>query len=294
MVHKNPSRPLQPRPMVNQKSEQFSAAWEQIRLRSIVSNPTRYGVDPPTVDMIKNLQQSSSERRSRKRQSASQMERQSAMTRSERVALDRSAPPWWAMPDTARAAAKNFDQRHDQLCGRLDELCLTLRASPSEERLDRSFHAALFEVKTNRYFAPPLTPDRPRRPRRLPALAAPVPVEAFDVLKSIWAPRAAEADARALYDTDEVEEIRFSNDWDALLDLGLSRYVGTYDDDGGVDDDNDGVPDEVSPSPSPSPSPALTPHLSLVLPRPRPHPSPPPSPLTRSRRSAWCCGPTTS
>ena len=61
-----------------------------------------------------------------------------------------------------------------------------------------------------------------------------------------WAPRIAWADAKALVDTQEVERKRFDNDWVRVAsELGMSKLVTKRDDDGTVDADDDGIPDEV-------------------------------------------------
>jgi len=48
-----------------------------------------------------------------------------------------------------------------------------------------------------------------------------------------------------VYDTDEVEARRFENDWVNALDLGLQKLIMKRDDDAGVDEDGDGICDEV-------------------------------------------------
>ena len=67
----------------------------------------------------------------------------------------------------------------------------------------------------------------------------------FDVTKSIWAPRAKWADSKSVYDTEAVLAARFTNDWNRALELGIVNMVTKYDDDAALDDDGDGVPDEV-------------------------------------------------
>ena len=65
---------------------------------------------------------------------------------------------------------------------------------------------------------------------------------------SIWAPRAKEADARSLYDTEEVEFKRFKHDWNRVLELGIGKLIVRMDDDGDLDVNDDGVADEIEES----------------------------------------------
>jgi hypothetical protein len=90
------------------------------------------------------------------------------------------------------------------------------------------FDEALFAVRLERYFEPKALDlqqiVRVAKPRIAKA------VEPFDPYKSVWAPRCKQADSQDLYDTDEVEFRRFSNDWEVLLRLGIIKLILKHDD----------------------------------------------------------------
>jgi hypothetical protein len=58
---------------------------------------------------------------------------------------------------------------------------------------------------------------------------------------SIWAPRAAWADSKDLYDTDEVEQRRFEKDWSRALKLGVGKAILKNDDANDADEEADEV-----------------------------------------------------
>ena len=51
------------------------------------------------------------------------------------------------------------------------------------------------------------------------------PPLAFNLAGSVWAARAVYTDARALFDSSDVEQRRFERDWEVLLQLGLIEQV---------------------------------------------------------------------
>jgi len=166
------------------------------------------------------------------------------------------APAWWPVPDRARVAADSFDRQYKTSVARAERVFHRLDAASSEAE-SRVFGAALLDVNQLRF----LPPDRagllqtPRGPGGRTiysrgASAAPSIVDEateveFDVTKSIWAPRAKWADSKSVYDTEAVLAARFTNDWNRALELGIVNMVTKYDDDAALDDDGDGVPDEV-------------------------------------------------
>ena len=167
------------------------------------------------------------------------------VTRKELLKLHASAPSWWKMPQTSLKAADRFDTKHRTNCAKADNLCYKLSKVTSDaDALE--FEEALVAVRLERYFEPKALDQqqivRVAKPRRAKA------VEPFDPYKSIWAPRRKQADSQDLYDTDEVEFRRFSNDWEVLLRLGITKLILKHDDgddDGVEDEDGDGIPDEV-------------------------------------------------
>ena len=66
--------------------------------------------------------------------------------------------------------------------------------------------------------------------------------------ESIWAPRQRTSESRAFYDTAALRRRMFECDWGRALQANrgsLTKHILRYDDDGALDDDGDGVPDEV-------------------------------------------------
>jgi len=167
------------------------------------------------------------------------------------------APEWWPVPERVLVAADSFDLKYRTNVARAERIYYFLEHHHSTaEECDQAFDSAWMDVNATRYFEPeraqqqaprPGTSKKPQKPRYLPrgGTAAPVAVNKFDVMKSIWAPRAKWADSKSVYDTDEVIAQRFTNDWNRALELGIVKMVLTYDDDAAQDDDGDGVPDEV-------------------------------------------------
>ena len=171
--------------------------------------------------------------------------RRPPVTRKELLKLRASAPTWWKMPQTSLKAADRFDTKHRTNCAKADSVCNKLsKVTTDADALE--FDEALFAVRLERYFEPKALDlqqiVRVAKPRRAKA------VEPFDPYKSVWAPRCKQADSKDLYDTDEVEFRRFSNDWEVLLRLGIIKLILKHDDgddDGIEDEDGDGIPDEV-------------------------------------------------
>ena len=62
---------------------------------------------------------------------------------------------------------------------------------------------------------------------------------------SIWGPRCEWCDGQDFFDHDEVCFERFAVDWQLALRLGVAKMIMDNDEDGKMDDDGDGVPDEV-------------------------------------------------
>ena len=165
------------------------------------------------------------------------------------------APKWWAQPEQSIAAAHSFDRSYRTASARAESLFYRLEHHHSvREDDDNTFWTALYDTSRLRF----LPPDRLRplqhshgswqrravRPSTGMADTIGDAEPAFDLMRSIWAPRAKWADSRSLYDTDECLAERFTNDWNRALELGIVNMVMKYDDDAAADDDGDGVPDE--------------------------------------------------
>lgn len=73
----------------------------------------------------------------------------------------------------------------------------------------------------------------------------PEPEVEWTLFGSIWGPRCDGCDGRDFVDHEEVVFERFAADWQAMLRLGVAKYIIKNDDGGSADDDGDGVPDEV-------------------------------------------------
>ena len=127
------------------------------------------------------------------------------------------------------------------------------RQTTSAPQLQLAYDHAYFNVSSSRFVAsePPMILLRrratasPKKPKE-PPKAAPKPAEPSRQQKFIWQPRAAFADSKDIFDTDEVELKRFNVDWKQACELGLSKLIDKIDDDGGVDADGDGISDEVA------------------------------------------------
>ena len=142
-----------------------------------------------------------------------------------------------------RAAAIAFDTRHSE---RLNVAVRRQRECARHESIANAtaFKWSVQSVRANRLVVIERSPQAQARrasPRQLARAAAPP----FDLMASIWAPRATWSEAKSLVDTDEVVRARFEHDCRKLLDLGLVKLVTRNDDDGATDADGDGVPDEV-------------------------------------------------
>ena len=115
-----------------------------------------------------------------------------------------------------------------------------------------SFRRKLTEVRTSRLTMPDRPPEKLTselswKRKAVPTHVDPAPPKpAWDLSKSIWAPRAKYADSRSLWDTDEVELKRFESDWGHMLRLGIATTILKLD--GGDDDEEeeeDAVPSDA-------------------------------------------------
>ena len=112
------------------------------------------------------------------------------------------------------------------------------------------FYSMLDSVRRSRLVLPLLKDEvadstwkRPNKPpaRRMSIKSAPWTLES-----SIWAGRAAWADSKTFWDTDEVLQRRFANDWEILLAYGIRKLILRFDDGesgSSGDDESDEVDD---------------------------------------------------
>lgn len=145
-------------------------------------------------------------------------------------------------------AAEVWDRRYHSASLRMENVHRDLERHLGFEPTEVAFRDALEEVFRVRYFlpdrleAPPLAPEQRQSylARRCVAKEA-----IFDPDNSFWTPRIAWSDGESLYDTSEVKLMRFEQDVKRAIRLGLVKLVVHYDNDGAIDLDEDGIPDEV-------------------------------------------------
>eukprot|EP00900_Chrysochromulina_parva_P003245 jgi/Chrpa1/12921/Chrysochromulina_OHIO_Genome00006858-RA len=149
---------------------------------------------------------------------------------------------------TTAKAAEVWDRRYHSASLRMVNVHRDMERHPGFEPTEAAFRDALEEVFRVRYFlpdrleAPPLAPEH----RQSFLARRGVAKEAiFDPDNSFWTPRIAWSDGQSLYDTSEVKLMRFEQDVRRAIRLGLVKLVVRYDDDGAIDLDEDGIPDEV-------------------------------------------------
>jgi hypothetical protein len=149
---------------------------------------------------------------------------------------------------TTAKAAEVWDRRYHSASLRMVNVHRDMERHPGFEPTEAAFRDALEEVFRVRYFlpdrleAPPLAPEH----RQSFLARRGVAKEAiFDPDNSFWTPRIAWSDGQSLYDTSEVKLMRFEQDVRRAIRLGLVKLVVHYDDDGAIDLDEDGIPDEV-------------------------------------------------
>lgn len=159
----------------------------------------------------------------------------------------------------AETTARSLDLRMEQLRGNrltvqpLRFLSLSARDKPiSPRELARNYNHSPRDKSQNHslggsFGGGPWVPPQPRLlgddapPKEQPTKKR----YTWTLPPSIWGGRAKWCDARDFYDNDEVTFKRLSNDWKVALRLGVVKLIMQYDDDASVDEDGDGVPDEV-------------------------------------------------
>ena len=119
-------------------------------------------------------------------------------------------------------AAELWDRRH---CERLANSRQAALETARDYGVDteRRMLDAIVALASNR-LSNRLVPPTARRPSTsMPSSAMPSASKAVDqgAQSSIWAPRAAWCDSRALYDTDKVRQMVFEQDWAQAYELGI-------------------------------------------------------------------------
>lgn len=168
--------------------------------------------------------------------------------------LSESMPLWYVPSPAATAAVDRFDRRHLLLTSRAETALVVagLDGGHVERRL-ACFEVAVSDVRFNKFFIPE---DAPRAGQRLQTrapnqrpLSAPAPKSVWRLETSAWANRRRTCDSRSFYDTPEVLRRMFETDWTAAVETNrraLVKFVVRHDDDGELDEDGDGVFDEVA------------------------------------------------
>ena len=160
------------------------------------------------------------------------------------IGLD--APDWWSpLPPTVAAAVDVFDRRHAMLSARAT--AALEGAAQGDHPFERAarFQAALLEVQRHRY----ALPQKVRQQQKIEVRPKTAPVRrTWRLDESIWAPRQRTSESRAFYDTAALRRRMFECDWARALQANrgsLTKHILRHDDDGSLDDNGDGVPDEV-------------------------------------------------
>ena len=160
------------------------------------------------------------------------------------IGLD--APDWWSpLPPTVAAAVDVFDRRHAMLSARAT--AALEGAAQGDHPFERAarFEAALLAVQRHRY----ALPQKVRQQQKIEVRPKTAPVRrTWRLDESIWAPRQRTSESRAFYDTAALRRRMFECDWARALQANrgsLTKHILRHDDDGSLDDNGDGVPDEV-------------------------------------------------
>ena len=160
------------------------------------------------------------------------------------IGLD--APDWWSpLPPTVAAAVDVFDRRHAMLSARAT--AALEGAAQGDHPFERAarFEAALLAVQRHRY----ALPQKVRQQQKIEVRPKSAPVRrTWRLDESIWAPRQRTSESRAFYDTAALRRRMFECDWARALQANrgsLTKHILRHDDDGSLDDNGDGVPDEV-------------------------------------------------
>lgn len=145
-------------------------------------------------------------------------------------------------------AADKWDSKHRVFSAAAEKRDLEsnpIKRGHLDMEAEKGFRKSLNDVRRNRLVvAEKLVQAAEVRRYHRPAKAeAP-----FDLYKSIWAPRVQWAESRDLYDTEDLRMRRFDQDYQRALGMGLINIImrnDDGDDDGILDEDGDGIPDEV-------------------------------------------------
>jgi hypothetical protein len=160
-----------------------------------------------------------------------------------------SGPSWWTAPPAYIQRADAWERGHDKRYARAQTL---LKHSARGANGEMSFLALVDSVRRARLALPVIEQKEEksswkRTVRTKPTVKA--ASEPWSLSTSIWAPRAKWADSKSLWDTDEVEERRFSHDWSTMRTYGLSKFIMKHDDGDSSEDDQEddiGADDEYN------------------------------------------------
>ena len=163
--------------------------------------------------------------------------------------LRSEAPHWWRVPEPVLDAADSFDGRHVTRVTRAERMRNAALEEADNQRKQQRLRREIFEVFSNRYVEPYKRVEvvvlRKSTVKKVEKKVAEKP---FILENTIWAPRKTWCDAKSFYDTPEVRAKRFQLDWQSAvesLDLSKVPFCPDADGKGTVDEDGDGLPEEV-------------------------------------------------
>ena len=166
------------------------------------------------------------------------------------------APKGRKVSQMVTVAADTFDRQYRTNCARAERLYYSdVMKRGDTAKVDEIFDRAVFDVCSTRFLQPleeviekessshgsTYKRSALRHVLKL-GNGSSVVARPFDIMRTIWAPRAKFADSKSVYDTDEAILARFRAEWNRALELGVVKVVLSHDDDGAADEDGDGIP----------------------------------------------------
>ena len=166
------------------------------------------------------------------------------------------APKGRKVSQKVTVAADTFDRQYRTNCARAERLYYSdVMKRGDTAKMDEVFDRAVYDVCSTRFLQPldvkeevgsstqGSTYKRGAKQQVVNRSNSPTfKGRPFDVMRTIWAPRAKFADSKSVYDTDEAVLARFRAEWNRALELGVVKMVLSHDDDGAADEDGDGIP----------------------------------------------------
>jgi hypothetical protein len=142
-------------------------------------------------------------------------------------------------------AIDRFDARHGAHKGRAERVLHALAIDVESVSKAEAFDEACYNLRAVKFVPPQKRLKRARKltnkSKRAPADVAPQ----WKLETSIWKGRPPWCDSKNFYDTETVERLKMNLDWARALKCGLEKVILKADDDDAVDDDGDGIIDEI-------------------------------------------------